>query len=67
MLEDSAQDQGRSFFNPTAFKTVLEFSSWILSLFSLAWSLTAYNAAMKMGALSLDVNPVALSWACYMS
>ena len=48
----------RSFCNETSFKNLLEFSSWLLSLFSLAWSFTAYNAAMKNGALSLDVNPV---------
>ena len=35
---------------------ILSFSSWFASLLSLAWSFTAYNAALKKGAISIQAN-----------
>jgi len=58
LLQDENKDPENGFLTKTAFNNLLQLSSWLISLFSLAWSFTSYNAAMKKGALSIDVNPI---------
>jgi hypothetical protein len=37
---------------------MFSYYSWMISLLSLSWSFTAYNAALKNGALSVQTSPI---------